>query len=505
MKNKGRNSNYKYNSGGGAQTPPPFPKTRKAPTPEELQEKLEKSKKRFFRRAPFLLVIIVLCVIMIKRPQAPDMILAEHSYASFYSRKSGETVVIADGRALAPRLNGGVLEEQTTLVGSVYAVLTADAELRVFSPEGAVVASEENAADFALAADGGAVAYYSTDKKAVMVIDIESSERTEIPDSADAEDLRISPDGGAAAFVSGDRLYLWSDGVTTPLGEGLLPLAASNEGERVYAVRRVDDMLCIFTSGGVEELVSDVDTAAPIVVSRDSLQLIVNDGESTSLINGKYVYRIGGEGRTLPVDIFTNSLREPFGFAYKGYFFETVYATQNDAGIYSLYAVSVDGTSKLYVSGSESEFRVRLNGGSAYYVRKGELNLFQNSGRGGSVDKLDENISTSLVISGDSKRVFYISNTGELRTLKGKGAPGLIAEGAATVQAAPGKNNAYYTTLEGTLYYYDSGKTVKIAENVADFTVTPHMTYYYTLSDGGFSDVYASADGISFALVAEGV
>jgi hypothetical protein len=504
MKNKGRNSNYKYKNGGGAQTPPSSPNAKKGPTPEELQEKFEKNKKKLIRRGPILLIVIVFCMIMIKRPQAPDIIFAKHSYDSFYSPKSGETVVVADGRALTPRLKGSVLEEQTSLEGNVYAVLTENAELRVFSPEGVVVA-EENVADFTLAVGGNVIAYYLTDAEAVFTIDIESYAKTEIPESADAEALRISPDGGTAAFVSGEKLRLWSGGATAPLGEGLFPLAASNGGERVYAVRRADNTLCMYTPGGVEELVPGVDTAAPIVISRDSLQLLVHDGASAYLANGKYVYRIGGEGRTLPVDIVENSLREPFGFTYKGYFFETVYSTENDAGLYSLYAVSADGTSKLYVSGAESEFRVRSNGGSAYYIRKGELNLFQNSNKGGSINKLDENASSSIVISGDKKRVFYISNTGELRVLKGKGAPGLITDGVAEVKAAPGKNNVYYTTREGALYYYSSGKTVKITENVADFTVTPHMTYYFTLSDGGFSDVYASEDGISFALVAEGV
>jgi hypothetical protein len=470
-----------------------------------LQEKLEKNKKRFFRLAPFLLVIIVFCMIMIKRPQAPDIIFAEHSYAGFYSRISGETVVVADGRALTPRLKGGVLEEQTSLEGNVYAVLTDNAELYVFSPEG-VVAEEENTADFALAAGGNVIAYYSTAAEAVISVDIASSAKTELPDSAGAEELRISPDGGAAAFVSGDKLYLWRDGATEPIGEGMFPLAASNDGERVYAVRLADDALCMFTPGGAEEeLVSGVDTAVPIVISRDSSQLIVHDGVSAYLANGKYVYRIGGEGRTLPVDIFENSLREPFGFTYKGYFFDTVYATQNDEGAYYLYAVGADGTSKLFVSGSESAYQVRSNGGSAYYIRKSELNLFQNSNKGGSINKLDENASSSIVISGDKKRVFYISNTGELRALKGKGSPRLIADGVTNVKAAPGKNNAYYTTREGELYYYDGGKTVKIASDVADFIVTPHMTYYFTDSGEGLSDVYASADGLSFTLAAEGV
>jgi hypothetical protein len=500
MKNKGRNSNYKY-KGGGA---PPPPNAKKAPTPEELQEKLEKSKKQFIRRGPVLLVVMVLCMIMIKRPQAPDIIFAEHTYAGFFSVKSGETVVVADGRALTPRLKGGILEEQTSLEGNVYAVLTENAELRVFSPEG-VVAEEENASDFALAAGGNVIAYYSTDADAVVSIDISSSAKTELPDSADAEELRISPDGGAAAFVSGDKLCLWRDGATELLGEGLFPLAASNGGERVYAVRLADDALCMFTSGGIEELVAGVDTAAPIVVSRDSSQIIVHDGASAYLANGKYVYRIGGEGRTLPVDILENSLREPFGFTYKGYFFGTVYATQNDGGVNSLYAVGADGSSKQYVYGAESAFRVRSNGGSAYYIKKGELNLFQNSRKGGSTNKLDENVSNSIVISGDKKRVFYISNSGELRALKGKGSPGLIADGVTDVKAASGKNNAYYTTREGTLYYYSGGKTVRIADDVTDFTVTPHMTYYLTDSGEGLSDVYASADGLSFALAAEGV
>ncbi|MDR2420941.1 MAG: hypothetical protein LBD49_02395 [Oscillospiraceae bacterium] len=516
MKDKGKNSHYK-NAG---KAPYPFPGQKKGETPEELKAKYDANKKKLIRRGPVLIVVAVFCVIMLKRPQPPDIVIAEHTYASFYSGGSGETVVLSDGRAIGEPLPGEIRAESASLDGGVYAALAApegspDGTLLVFSPDGDVLLSEKNVTDFALATEGGAVAYHSSASGSAFIYGLASGGRTEIPASRDARDLRISPDGAAAAFTSGGTLYLWDGSGTAELGGGLspmFPLTVSGGGERVYAVERSEGTLFLFTSGEVaSELVSGVDIDAPAVASRDNTQILVHNDKSAIIAAGGDVYDVGGEGRTLPDDILVNARREPFGFTYGGFLLGIVYETSGGGGR-SMYAVDVNGTSKRYISGSESKIRVRSNGGSAYYVRKGELVLFQNSARGGSIKTLDENVSPELVIEAGKKRVFYINNTGELRTLKGKGSPRLIADGAADVKAAPGKG-AYYTTLEEELYYYNGGKSVKIADGVTGFTVAPNMICYFTRSGythpgetpEGFSDVYASRNGAVFELAAEGV
>ncbi|MDR0446086.1 MAG: PQQ-like beta-propeller repeat protein [Oscillospiraceae bacterium] len=505
MKNKGKNSNYKNNAG----APPPMPQRKNAPSPEELQAKMDKSKKKLIKIAPVFLIVLTLVFITIKRPPRMNVVHMQHSYKSFYSEVSGKSTLVVDGRAAITALMGE-LRGKASVDGGVYAAIenagAADGgALSIYSPDGnTLYRSENSAVDFALSPDGTAALYYSSTGDAAFLIDIAAGQETEVPGSrgGNIRDLRISPDGKTALCGSDTGLFVWNGTDTRAVSGDFFPISVSNSGERVYAVRRSDNALCRAPGdGSVIELLPDIDIAAPMIMSFDGTQLLVHDSAGQAhIITGDGTHKVGGEGGvTLPIDIGENAMPEPFGFTYGGTLFTAVYTTHSN-GEYALYATGDDGASKRFIADSESDILVRANGSSAYFVKNGELTLFQNSTKNGSNNELDSNVTTRLVIDAKKESVYYINDTGELRTLKGKGNPKLIADGAEDVKAAFTKG-AYYTTSGGELYYYDGKNSVKIASGVTAFDVTPYMVYYFD----EFADVYASSDGIAFTRVAENV
>ncbi|MDR1328096.1 MAG: hypothetical protein LBK23_00645 [Oscillospiraceae bacterium] len=547
MKNKHQNSNYKHEdraSRAAAAKAAGAPPRKNAPSPEEMQARLKKAKRNLIRRGPILAILMLFSLFMLQRRKPPEIVFAERSFISFYSEKSGDTAVLFDGSVSGRRLPGRVILEQTSLDGLVYAALTdaPEAPLWIISQNASDAASSEitpeiiatDVSVFDLAPGGGAVAYRSDRNGGVTVYNI--SARSSAPITSDPisggmfsltfsgiiDDLEnpgpviSSPGGTETVLKAHGALFLWNGGTPMPLGGSYTPIAVPDGGEYVYAYAdggAGTAELYRLSADNAALLAPDASLDAGFVVSRDAAQILYHTADNRAHISdgAGATYDIAGEGATYPLTQPGGiTRREAAGVSVSIYhgssLLEAVYETLGADGERSLYAVAADGSSKRYIAGADSEFMVRSNGGSAYYVRNGALNLFQNSSKGGSTHKLDDNVSSALVISSDQKRVFYINNTGELRTLKGKGGPKLITDGAEYLTSAEDKGAFYLSG--GALYRYDGSRSVKLADKALSVAVYPGTVCYFAPSDygdGQFSDVYVSSDGETFTLAAEGV
>ncbi len=455
---------------------------------KKSQEKLAKQEKKLksrFRNTVYsffmLLIVVGLCYfIMPHHNDETDIVPVRHSYAAIPAESaSGGTVVLADGKKIA-LLDEGWEAVQPSLDGSIFVIKTLSGALYAANETSCELICPSPVASAALSSGGSAVAYTKAGEARIFVYDTAAKTTSSMDCLAVPEAFAVSPDGKSFAYGAEGVAYIIRDGETVTVdGEGALltPLSVSDGGKFVYALSSGGDIYGIVYGNSVICRLENVDASWPFVISSDSRELLCQSGGSAySIADCSKAIPICGSGVSFPIELKKHGIPRFDGKAIiypAATLLDTVYVNQH-GGKNSLFGVNKLASFEVYCTDSDSDFFVRSNGGSAYFVADGKLQLYQNSNRRGKYNELDSGVNPQLIcISGDKERIFYVTEEGELRTLKGKKSPDTLASGVRAL--APFDEKSLYYLAGETLFFYDGSSSKAVSEGISSFELADKM------------------------------
>lgn len=460
-------------------------------------------------------LISVLCVVLVVAIVILAVNLAEEkakiNYSAVTDTSTGCIVVSCGSEILTSEIPGTLSSSLAlTYDSTVCALASYDLSSGTFgiykiSTTAVYLIGNSLSSSFCLAADGENIAY--TDLSGNLYIGSENNSK-EI--SSDVSSYAISPNGKTVIYSDSENsLYCYNSvGGSVLVGEMFSPVAVSNGGKYIFAISTEDDRLYLIEnkdSSSAEVIASSL--TGPVYFNRNNTKMIF----TTEL--GTYFYEAGSQRRLL----FDGFTAQPCADVTYSLSSSGQYLTLNEKNLTEQYYVlSSESSSSSALCYLDSDFAKTTicDDISLYSISDNKkIVTFLTESDDLYISKADDFTNTLIaedVVSFDAtitgKYIYYITSSGEIYQYKNSSQ--LLASNVSDVLVSA-KGYIFYTSSDGAVLYGANGsdEPVIICESLYRIFMSADSSAvsYYTLSEQGAYEKYASDGDLDFVLISSNV
>ncbi len=496
-----------------AQTPPPR---------RPQQKKKMGFFKRFFSKSKNIiitaavaiaLILLSVLIIVIASIDRKDYTVAKTTIRAIYDSETDDTFFAVDGKRAAFTVDGRCKKYTASIDGSVF-VGEFVSGIYVVTAKKAVCVDELGYD--AVLSDNGKYIMYRDENGNLCVYTVATADEI-IISSENMFSYIFSPNGKYIVYAyydDDDKFVLckYSDGKSTHVGDGVMPVSVSDDGKYIYAYNMDSVLYCYYADKRVK-ISSNV--MPYFFVNTDATEVGFFTDESKA-----YVSAYGGD----KIKMFTSSV-ENNGYIYpvtdahsdsvwrsvtSGYTncirtgmksFADSYISQ--AGC--IYYVDNNFNALLYVPSFGQRNALIYKDTIVYLSTENELCTMPLSDNGSF--KVIAADASDYVATSNGRYVYFINDDGELWVYNGKKTQKLaddIDRLYVTNDDVVLFIQDYSSETGGTLCYSEGGrKPYRIAEDVRNVVVGADSVLYYANTEDGKTAVYSSDKGKKFDLVVE--
>jgi len=372
----------------------------------------------------------------------------------------------------------------------------------------------ENAYGGYLSADGSAVAYMTDVEDGLGDVYLYSNGQSRLI-ASDAYLTAISPNGGTVAYVKGwdyygddGTAYFW-DGSEHEIGRNKIIFAVADNAKYIYYNKYESDeyVYTTYVQQGDDDntRVKLTDSVGSIYFNRDMSEIFFTDGEKTYLCKQAGEKMRLGSGELSPV---LPSNIQTFYASSSDYL--VVYGVDSFANIYLLnYAddkilfLNSDSTTSSVTSGSY-QCMVANDGRTLVFLKGDSLRMIDATRPNAEATTLAEDVY-DFTITEDASVVFYLTNDGEIYSVKGTNRPQLVSDDPDTswLSTVLYQGKTLYFLCDDALYCSSGERATKVAtfEEDLNFVYTTRFGVYMYTSDNDETVVYYSSNGSTFTRI----
>lgn len=416
--------------------------------------------KWFIGGAAAIILIIILANVFSPKPYA----VLKHSVSVL--TVDGDTQVVFDNKK--PVKIDGKVSAQYVPDRTAIVYTNEDDELFYLKKGGKPKSVAKDVGGFMLSENGKRILYQSDDT--MYVVDTGKTKGKSI--GSDIRPSAISPDGKALVYVKDDELYL-NTGKEKKLdldADEVSIGAVSNKGSLIYYTK--DSKLYVMKPG--KDAVTLGSGASAVEFNRDKTQLLYKeDGDTYLSVNGKEGVKVLNKAVS-SVLTPSRTIGQP-----KSLKNALVYA---DGSIYRL--------------GKDSDASVRISRVGSYMLSQdGKTLVFSNNSNiyratnlkkesdSEPLNRGDEKEVQRTAFSRDGKKVYYVTDDGDLRYVKGKGKPKKVTSDVSSIYMSF-DNATCFLVKDGELYASKNGgkanKVKGLNDEVNSVSVTANSVIVQT-------------------------
>ena len=481
-----------------------------------LLKKITGNKRLMFCICAATLLLIALIIIIAVPKGKTNYTGASASIRTYYSQTADKTYISVNGKTVPYTFSGSFGSYSVSLNGAVHAAKGSDDALYLISTKKLIKIADS--ATTYLLSDNGNFVLYTDDDSRLMLYSAADKETVTVSEK-DVFDYKFSPDGNVVlyAYEDGENdlvLCKYSGGKSVHVGDGVLPVAVSNNGEYVYAYNNGGVLYC-YANNWREKIATEV--MPYFFCNTDGTELGFFTTSSKAFVSVR-----GGEAKKL----FTSSI-EHNGYVYpvtdahsdaawrivaNGYTtcVETGMTTFADAYLSQagcVYYIDADYNGLPAVVSTESAYErgALIYGDSIVYISD-DGELFELSlGDAGNGRMIAQDVA-SFAASADGQYIYFIDGLGDVWVNNGKKNSKLAENGQAVYVMKNGTAlilTDYSFETGGSLYYSDNGGSRhKIADGVMSVTLGVRSAEYSCTLSGVYT-VYSSTNGKKFSVIFE--
>ena len=297
--------------------------------------------------------------------------------------------------------------------------------------------------DYAVSLDGRKVMYCDAEK-GLYIYDTKSKKSVTVDTLV--RKFCLSPSGKTAVYTKADTaeeaMYLYDGSGSVQLAASYTPLAVSDDGEFIIALKSDNSLYVLDKNGNVTSKICSGVSTDKFYITADMKSIVFNDGSYTYISqNGKSRVRL------IP------HKAEPVFSGAK---------TSVDSG--SLTVVVSSLTDIFYSAADENESC------SLFYIDKN----FNRTDVAGNVTRF---------IQTGNQNIVYLATDGKISRYE-KGRTETVASGAATMLSDSKGRYVYYTDAAQTLYVVKKNAPVLLANGVDKMYITQDDILLFVMTDG---------------------
>ncbi|MBQ6075890.1 MAG: hypothetical protein IJK86_07075 [Lachnospiraceae bacterium] len=397
----------------------------------------------------------------------------------------------SSGKLVKYKTDEGILQGQLSPDGTRYLFLTTENRLMLFDGSRFTHVAD-GVKRFVFSFDSSAAAYM-TQENELYLYRRGKSQRAAV---SVTEDFCLSPDGKAVAYVREDgedpKAYYY-DGREREIAKDAVPAAISAGGRYVYYCS-AKGILYVQKGSDADSRQKLADHAENMSFNAGGDEILVSDGVST------YFSEKGGEREKISSQPMI--LLPPQGIAW------------DSAGFYGIdslkercYLAAGTGGLTVYQLTGKLELNSLIrnvmtpgllsDGRTMVYTKNGNLYWMDLKKPEDRETKIADNVR-SFRVSMSGRSLLYIDEEGETWFAKtGSSARRVTADTIDLYGASAGLNGGFVYELEGSLYFTDGGKPVKVS-GLSDDVLTLSGNGFWVMAECRNGDVFVSTNGKSY-------
>lgn len=424
------------------------------------------------------------------------------------SVEDGQIVVIYDAKkAKSTGLEAEDIDEtQTSMDGSILALLTDKGELAVVKGTKLTVIAEE-VEYFLLSVDGTGIGYVTENEEAytLHLYNVKSSKTKEVTEWLSDEEFALSPNGDSVCYYEqkeddeeASLMFFKGSKSTKVTSNEVYLIGLSNNGKYIYAIGEDDEgdeYLYRYNTKGDKDKIGACNIPA-FYFNEDHTQIVYfnsNEGYKT------YMSTKGKEGKKIASSIAAPLLPRSVQAFTTGStatiptdnLYNKVYTCQGDSGN-NVWFIRKNSENSVKLVNNVSSVTLSEDAKLVYYVDDGELKVLTVSKGDNASDKakvLAEDVD-SYVVTSDCRKLYYTSDESLycVNAKTGKGKKTVANDEVSSGLYINAKNVVYYI-MDGDAYATKNGsKGKKVVSDASRLSGTSNGVVY-VLSDG---DIYAT-------------